>query len=85
MAHPSAFALHSSEEWNWPISCLNNLETREREHQGVKIQKCPCDASAPSPPPEEACTFGFSLANRSVFVLHPRLSLFNLIRSVSHE
>ena len=88
MAHPSAFALHSSEEWNWPISCLNNLETRERGLQGVKIQKCPCDASPPPPPPppEEACTFfGFSLANRSVFVLHPRLSLFNLIRSVSHE
>ena len=25
-------------EWNWPISCLNDLETQERGLKEVKIQ-----------------------------------------------
>ena len=67
------------------ISCLNDLETRERGLQGVKIQKMSRWRIPPPLPPQEACTFGFRLSSRLVFVLHPRLSLFNLIKSVSHE
>ena len=52
------------EEWNWPISCLNDSETQERETLGTLNRK-----NFPW-----AARLG-KLGNRSVFSLDPRLFL----------
>ena len=56
-------------EWNWPISCLNDSESKEKGLERVKIQ----NISRGSMPPDLPRSFGASLGNRSVFILDPRL------------
>ena len=55
-------------EWNWPISCLNALETQERG---------PCAQT-----PIEDCTFSARLGNQSVFSLDQHMMPFMVSISV---
>ena len=56
---------------NWPISRMNDSETKERGLLGVKIQKFPGGIYLQIP--LEACTFDTRFGNQSVFILDPRL------------
>ena len=60
---------------NWPISCLNDSETQEKGLKGVKLKSK--KVSRESIPPDFPESFrlrrSFSLGNRSVFFLDPRL------------
>jgi len=56
---------------NWPISRMNDSETKERGLLGVKIQKFPGGVYLQTS--LEACTFGARFGNQSVFILDPRL------------
>ena len=56
---------------SWPITRINDSETKERGLLGVKIQKFPGGVYLQTS--LEACTFGARFGNRSVFTLDPRL------------
>ena len=56
---------------NWPISRMNDSETKERGLLGVKIQKLPGGVYLQTP--LEACIFSARFGNQSVFILDPRL------------
>ena len=65
---------------NWPISCMNDSETKERGFLGVKIQKFPSGVYLQTP--LEACTFDARFRNQSVFILDPRLNPGGLLMSL---
>ena len=56
---------------NWPISRMNDSETKERGLWGVKIQKIPGGVYLQFP--LEACIFSAHFGNQSVFIPDPRL------------
>ena len=58
---------------NWPISRMNDSETKERGLLGVKIQKFPGGVYLQTP--LEACIFSAHFGNQSVFILDPRLTM----------
>ena len=56
---------------NWPISRMNDSETKERGLLWVKIKKFPGRVYLQTP--LEACIFSARFGNQSVFILDPRL------------
>ena len=57
--------------WNWPISCLNYSETKERGLWGVKIQTI-SQGSVPWDPPRSLCLCrSLTCRKSSVFILDP--------------
>ena len=52
------------EEWNWPISCLNDSGTQERGLRELKSERIARGSMRPKDPRLEACAFGARLGNR---------------------